>query len=144
MKEFVRPSYHITYTQTHMYESIHCYFSFSFRYSFTIHQILYVHAFIISDLPTICTCHNNLRLTYRNVEDFSSKIFFTIIYTAFSAANQWFNHLVFFPLFYFLLHVRNLRMYSTKILYRKKDFFFLFIGMVVGSFLLIYIGVQVE
>lgn len=44
-----------------------------------------VHAFIISDLPTICTCHNNLRLTYRIVkETFLSKIFFTIIYTAFS------------------------------------------------------------
>lgn len=94
--------YHIVYT--HKYESLYLVI---LVFRFVIHsEIQYIHAFIISDLPAICTCHNNLRLTYRIVKDFSSKIFFAIIYTAFSAVNQWFNHLVFFPLFHFLLHVQ--------------------------------------
>ncbi len=102
MKEFVRSStiYHILHTQAYVHINlIHSTLLFWFFWFFRFFVSLFIHdpqtlihtytrAFIISDLPTICTCHNNLRLTYRIVKDFSSKIFFAIIYTAFSAVNQ--------------------------------------------------------
>lgn len=144
--------YHIIRTHTHIHtHTLYVLYIVILVYihSQTTDPILRTYAFIISDLSTIYTCHNNLRLTYRIVKDFSSKIFFTIIYTAFSAVNQWFNHLVFFPslpLPFCMYNVHNLRMYSTKILYqkRKRKGFLLPFSWHGGSFLLIYIGVQVE